>query len=61
MLYEVITQQSQVISIELKQIFRQSDDAFIQILNEIREDKMTRESLEILNKRYLPDFTPQKA
>ena len=53
-------QQAQVISIELKQIFRQSDDAFIQILNEIREDKLTSKSLEILNKRYQPDFNPKK-
>lgn len=53
-------QQAQVISIELKQIFRQSDDSFIQILNEIREDKLTRQSLEILNKRYQPGFNPKK-
>jgi len=53
-------QQAQVISIELKQIFRQSDDAFIQILNEIREDKLTQQSLEILNRHYQPDFTPKK-
>ncbi|WP_163711753.1 helix-turn-helix domain-containing protein [Mangrovibacterium lignilyticum] len=53
-------QQAQVISIELKHIFRQSDGAFIQILNEIREDKLTQQSLEILNKRYQPDFNPKK-
>jgi GTPase SAR1 family protein len=53
-------QQAQVISIELKQIFRQSDDAFIQILNEIREDKLTGQSLETLNQRYRPGFNPKK-
>jgi len=53
-------QQAEVVSIELKQIFRQSDDAFIQILNEIREDKLTRQSLEILNQRYQPGFNPRK-
>ncbi|PTN09254.1 helix-turn-helix domain-containing protein [Mangrovibacterium marinum] len=53
-------QQANVISIELKHIFRQSDDTFIQILNEIREDKLTRQSLDILNKRYQPNFNPKK-
>ena len=53
-------QLAQVISIELKQIFRQSDDSFIQILNEIREDRLTQQSLGILNQRYQPDFNPKK-
>lgn len=52
--------QAQVVSIELKQIFRQSDDGFIRILNEIREDRLTQSSLEILNQRYQADFNPKK-
>lgn len=53
-------EQARVIGVELKQIFRQSDELFIGILNEIREDKLTQQSLEILNSRYQADFNPKK-
>jgi len=49
-------QKSDYISIELKHIYRQSDEVFINILNEIRENRLRPESLQILNKRYIPDF-----
>lgn len=51
-------QQSNAITIELKQIFRQQDNTFIKILNEIRENKLSAISIAKLNKRFQPDFTP---
>ena len=52
--------ESNVISVELKHIYRQDNKAFIKILNEIRNNKLSKESSEILNKRYLPDFEPKE-
>lgn len=54
-----VFQQSQAISIELKHIYRQQDNNFIKILNEIRNDKLSAESIEALNKRYIPGFSPE--
>ena len=53
-------QKSNALGIELKHIYRQDDETFINILNEIRNDKLTAESAKILNKRYHPDFVPEK-
>jgi len=53
-------QQSNPIGIELKQIFRQNDEFFISILNEIRNNNISDSSLEELNKRYKPDFKPKE-
>lgn len=53
-------QKAAVLSIELKQIYRQQNQAFISILNEIRNDKLSSASAEILNKQYQPDFNPKK-
>lgn len=53
-------QESNVISIELKHIYRQDNEAFIAILNEIRNDKLSPESASILNNRFQPEFVPKK-
>lgn len=53
-------QQCNPISIELKHIYRQDNEKFIRILNEIRNNKLTQKSADELNKRYLPDFSPAK-
>ena len=47
------------ISIELKHIYRQSNQDFIKILNNIRENKLDSETLEKLNQRYIPNFEPK--
>ncbi len=44
--------------IELEKIYRQTDEGFIEILNGIRNNSVTDRMLEILNKRYDPDFIP---
>jgi len=48
------------VNIELKEIFRQQDNEFIEILNEVRENKISLKSLEKLNQRYKPDFNPKE-
>ncbi len=52
--------QSNAIKIELKHIYRQDDEKFINILNEIRNNSLSEKSIEILNQRYQPDFNPKK-
>jgi hypothetical protein len=54
-----VFQQSDAISIELKHIYRQQDNEFIQILNEIRDNRLSAESYEILNSRFIPGFKPK--
>lgn len=53
-------QESKAVSVELKYIYRQKDQYFIKILNEVRDDKLSEASVKELNKRYIPDFNPQK-
>jgi len=53
-------QEANVISIELKHIYRQKNEDFIKILNEIRNDKLSEQSASILNERYNPTFSPSK-
>jgi hypothetical protein len=45
-------------TIELKHIYRQSDDVFIRLLNKVRDNNIDQQSLEDLNKRYIPGFNP---
>ena len=53
-------QEANVVSIELKHIYRQKNSDFIKILNEIRNDNLSSESENILNQRYNPNFSPTK-
>jgi len=53
-------QKSNAISIELKHIYRQDNEEFIAILNEVRNDKLSPESAAVLNNRFQPDFIPDK-
>ena len=46
--------EANVVKIELKHIYRQKNDDFIKILNEIRNDHLSDESAKMLNKRYNP-------
>ena len=52
--------ESSMVTIELKHIYRQKDDVFVKILNEVRNDKLTQESYDILHQRYIPDFKPKE-
>lgn len=46
------------VTIELKKVYRQQDTLFIDILNHIRDGKVTQEDLSVLNARYNPSFSP---
>jgi nucleoside-triphosphatase THEP1 len=45
-------------TIELKHIYRQSDDIFISLLNKVRDNKIDKQALDALNQRYIPGFDP---
>lgn len=45
-------------TIELKQVYRQSDERFLSILNKVRANKVDAETLAQLNSRYIPNFQP---
>ena len=53
-------QEANVVSIELKHIYRQKNERFIRVLNEIRNDNLSDASAKILNERYNPTFSPTK-
>ena len=53
-------QASDPISLELKHIYRQNDQRFINILNQIRDNRLTKQGLDELHKRYIPNFSPKK-
>jgi hypothetical protein len=51
-------QRTDMVVIELKQIFRQSDREFIDLLNKVRNNELNAALLEALNSRFIPDFQP---
>jgi hypothetical protein len=51
-------QDSNPIRIELTHIYRQSDQVFIDLLNKIRDNRLDSETLNVLNQRCIPNFTP---
>lgn len=53
-------ERSQYVTVELDEIFRQSDSYFTNILNAVRENRVTNEILEQLNQRYIPEFDPSE-
>jgi hypothetical protein len=48
----------QPLYIELKKIYRQRDEKFIDVLNNVRNNVVTGMDLALLNERYHPDFSP---
>lgn len=52
--------QATPVYIELKKIYRQTDSAFIDILNNIRNNSSTKEDLQKLHEHFKPDFAPAK-
>lgn len=46
--------------IELRTVYRQKDSAFLEILNSVREGRCGRQVLDALNRRYIPDFRPDR-
>ena len=52
--------QIQYVTIELKHIYRQQDEAFIEVLGKIRANRMDEGVLRSLNARYVEGFVPPK-
>lgn len=53
-------QQTYYATIELQNVYRQSDPVFLDILNSIRTNKASAQVLAQLNQRYIPDFQPKE-
>ena len=51
-----VFQQLNPIYIELDHVFRQTNMDFVEILNQVRNNTLTSQSLQMLNSRYMPDF-----
>jgi hypothetical protein len=46
--------------IELKKVYRQSDERFVALLNRLRNNQISKEDVELLDRKYLPNFSPDK-
>lgn len=51
---------TELLTIELKHIYRQSDARFIKLLNQVRDNRLDESSMTDLNQRYIQDFTPDE-
>lgn len=51
--------QTNFTTIELTKVFRQDNQQFIDILNNVRDNKIDQHTLDVLNSRYIPDFKPK--
>ena len=51
-----VFQQLNPVYIELDHVFRQTNMEFVEILNQVRNNTLTPQSLQMLNTRFLPDF-----
>ncbi|MBC7565809.1 MAG: AAA family ATPase [Pedobacter sp.] len=54
----IVIRRNPLLQVELTDVFRQTEPEFINILNDIRNNQISNESLTLLNKRHQPDFTP---
>lgn len=51
---------TELVSIELKHVYRQSDLRFIELLNRVRDHTLDPATLRELNSRYIPGFVPRE-
>lgn len=49
---------STIKAMELNTVYRQTDDSFLRLLNDIRTGTPAASTISALNKRYIPGFTP---
>jgi ATP-dependent exoDNAse (exonuclease V) alpha subunit len=54
----LVMQKAAYVRIELNHVFRQKEQAFVDILNEVRNQQISAESLDLLNARHVPNFKP---
>jgi hypothetical protein len=50
---------TELVPVELKHIYRQSDRRFIELLNRVRDNQLDAPTLKQLNSRHIPNFVPQ--
>jgi hypothetical protein len=55
-----VIEQNKPIYIELKKIYRQNEQEFIDILNRVRINQVTTAGLDLLNSKYNPTFVPNE-
>ena len=55
-----VIESQQPVYVELNKIYRQNDGAFIQVLNQVRNNEMDQEGYELLHTRYLPATNPPR-
>ncbi len=55
-----VMQQQKPIYIELKKIYRQTEQNFIELLNRIRINQLAPNDIDLLNSRYLHGFSPEE-
>jgi len=53
-----VFEQTNFTTIELKKVYRQDNEKFIHILNNVRDNKIDQETLDTLNSRYIENFHP---
>ena len=53
-------QRLHLVAIELGRIFRQSDQRFIDLLAQVRDNRLDAASLKALNARHRPDYAPEE-
>ena len=51
-------QQTDFVCIELHQVYRQQDERFVDILNAVRDNRLSPAVMQRLNDRYIPRFVP---
>ncbi len=51
-------QKTDFTTIELRHIYRQSDQVFINLLNKVRDNIIDKQALDDLNQRFIPGFNP---
>jgi nucleoside-triphosphatase THEP1 len=54
-----VFKEAEPICIELKKVYRQSDEKFIYLLNRIRNNRVDEDDFEKLHQRYIPSFRPK--
>jgi hypothetical protein len=54
----MVLQESKIVNIELRKIYRQQDIEFISVLNSIRNNMADAEDMKVLERRYNPGFAP---
>ena len=51
-----VFEKQEIVCLELDKIFRQRDEDFVEILNQVRNNNISKENFNRLNDRYNPDF-----